>query len=226
MEMNTTIQKMGFLLRAPTELHGARNEMEWVAKHQWFCDIVYCVRAEHILATHSLVTRWQFVSHFDSIAFVSMNNYTNALIHMHARIHLTRSIPNRHRFGFHFHLKTSNQRMEIVIIIIMNNASQVFVLNLFRTWICSCCFFFLSFWIFGSLYRVHVYSRLNPDASGDRSGLQMRSRSPSSLVWPSSDSSLTGGDSDVHTGLDESVRNDSFPLNSIPWAIGRKESGT
>lgn len=51
----------------------------------------------------------------------------------------------------------------------------------------------------------------------------MRSRSPSSLVWPSSDSSFTGGDSDVHTGLDESVRNDSFPLNSIPWAIDVKK---
>lgn len=61
-----------------------------------------------------------------------------------------------------------------------------------------------------------LYLRRNPGASGERSGLQMRSRSPSSLVWASSDSSLTGGDNDVHAGLDESVRNDSLPLNKIP----------
>lgn len=61
------------------------------------------------------------------------------------------------------------------------------------------------------------YSRRNPDASGERSGLQMRSRSPSSLVCASSDSSLTGGDNDVQAGLDESVRNDSLPLNRIPY---------
>lgn len=60
------------------------------------------------------------------------------------------------------------------------------------------------------------YLRRNPGASGERSGLQMRSRSPSSLVCASSDSSFTGGDSDVHAGLDESVRNDSLPLNKIP----------
>lgn len=45
----------------------------------------------------------------------------------------------------------------------------------------------------------------------------MRSRSPSSLVWPSRDSSLTGGESDAHAGLDESVRNDSLPLNKTPY---------
>lgn len=60
------------------------------------------------------------------------------------------------------------------------------------------------------------YSRLKPGVSGDRSGLQIRSRSPSSLVCPSSDSSFTGGDNEVHAGLDESVRNDSLPLNKIP----------
>lgn len=61
------------------------------------------------------------------------------------------------------------------------------------------------------------YLRRKPDASGERSGLQMRSRSPSSLVCASNDSSLTGGDNDVHAGLDESVRNDSLPLNKIPY---------
>lgn len=57
--------------------------------------------------------------------------------------------------------------------------------------------------------------RRNPGTSGERSGLQIRSRSPSSLVWASSDSSLTGGDNDVQAGLDESVRNDSLPLNKM-----------
>lgn len=59
------------------------------------------------------------------------------------------------------------------------------------------------------------YLRLKPGTSGLRSGLQIRSRSPSSLVCPSSDSSFTGGDNDVHAGLEESVRKDSLPLNSI-----------
>lgn len=67
-----------------------------------------------------------------------------------------------------------------------------------------------------------IYLRRNPGASGERSGLQMRSRSPSSLVCASSDSSFTGGESDVHAGLDESVRNDSLPLNKIPYEKNNK----
>uniref|UniRef100_A0A182LWN6 Uncharacterized protein n=1 Tax=Anopheles culicifacies TaxID=139723 RepID=A0A182LWN6_9DIPT len=61
--------------------------------------------------------------------------------------------------------------------------------------------------------RKAFHLRRNPGVSGLRSGLQIRSRSrsPSSLVWPSSDSSLAGGDSDVQAGLDESVRKDSEP---------------
>lgn len=50
----------------------------------------------------------------------------------------------------------------------------------------------------------------------------MRSRSPSSLVCASSDSSLTGGDNDVQAGLDESVRNDSLPLNKILYECRKK----
>uniref|UniRef100_A0A8W7PUQ3 Uncharacterized protein n=1 Tax=Anopheles coluzzii TaxID=1518534 RepID=A0A8W7PUQ3_ANOCL len=46
--------------------------------------------------------------------------------------------------------------------------------------------------------------------------MRSRSRSPSSLVWPSSDSSLAGGDSDVQAGLDESVRKDSDPEPDEP----------
>lgn len=63
------------------------------------------------------------------------------------------------------------------------------------------------------------YLRLKPGTSGLRSGLQIRSRSPSSLVCPSRDSSFTGGDNDVHAGLEESVRKDSLPLNSILYRI-------
>lgn len=57
-----------------------------------------------------------------------------------------------------------------------------------------------------------VHSLLKPGVSGLRAGLWFRSRSPSSLVCPSIDSSLTGGDSDAQAGLDESVRNDSLPV--------------
>lgn len=67
--------------------------------------------------------------------------------------------------------------------------------------------------------RAKQYSRLNPCVSGLFAGLQFLSRSPSSLVCPSNDSSLTGGDNEVHAGLDESVRNDSLlvppPLNKF-----------
>lgn len=64
--------------------------------------------------------------------------------------------------------------------------------------------------------------RLNPGVSGLRSGgLHIRSLSPSSLVCPSNDSSFTGGDNDVHAGLDESVRNDSLlvppPFDDVPF---------
>lgn len=51
-----------------------------------------------------------------------------------------------------------------------------------------------------------------PGVSGLLAGLWILSRSPSSLVCPSIDSSFAGGDSDAHAGLDESVRNDSLPV--------------
>lgn len=60
------------------------------------------------------------------------------------------------------------------------------------------------------------HSLLNPGVSGLRLGLQSLSRSPSSLVCPSIDSSLTGGDNEAHAGLDESVRNDSLPVPPVP----------
>lgn len=81
------------------------------------------------------------------------------------------------------------------------------------------------FYIYSTIYiiatiKIASYnSRLKPEASGERSGLQIRSRSPSSLVCASNDSSFTGGESDVHAGLDESVRNDSLPLNKIPCEL-------
>lgn len=60
-------------------------------------------------------------------------------------------------------------------------------------------------------------SRLNPGVSPGllRDGLHIRSRSrsPSSLVCPSMDSSFVGGESDVQAGLEESVRYDSLPPN-------------
>lgn len=82
-------------------------------------------------------------------------------------------------------------------------------------------------------YNIHTHSHTNKWTthfqhlrrkpavpSGLRSGLQIRSRSPSSLVCASCDSSLTGGDNDAQAGDDESVRNDSLPLNSIfCWEI-------
>lgn len=64
--------------------------------------------------------------------------------------------------------------------------------------------------IMSHLFR---HSRLNPGVlSGLRSGVQIRSRwSPSSLVCPSIDSSLTGGDMEWHAGLEDSeVRKDSL----------------
>lgn len=61
------------------------------------------------------------------------------------------------------------------------------------------------------------YLRRNPGASGLCSGLHILSRSPSSLVCASIDSSLTGGDRELQAGLDESVRNDSLPLNNTFW---------
>lgn len=58
-----------------------------------------------------------------------------------------------------------------------------------------------------------IYSLLKPGVSGLRDGLvHILSRSPSSLVCPSMDSSFAGGDSEAHAGLDESVRNDSLPV--------------
>lgn len=56
-----------------------------------------------------------------------------------------------------------------------------------------------------------IYSLRKPGVSGLRDGLQILSRSPSSLVCPSIDSSFAGGDNEAHAGLDESVRNDSLP---------------
>lgn len=64
-----------------------------------------------------------------------------------------------------------------------------------------------------------MYLRLKPGVSGLLSGLQIRSLSPSSLVCPSSDSSFTGGDNELQAGDDESVRNDSLPLNSTPCKV-------
>lgn len=61
-------------------------------------------------------------------------------------------------------------------------------------------------------HRCQFHSLLKPGVSGLRAGLQILSRSPSSLVCPSIDSSFTGGDSEAHAGLDESVRNDSLPV--------------
>lgn len=60
-----------------------------------------------------------------------------------------------------------------------------------------------------------IYSLLKPGVSGLRAGLQILSRSPSSLVCPSIDSSLAGGESDAQAGLDESVRNDSLPAPPV-----------
>jgi hypothetical protein len=66
----------------------------------------------------------------------------------------------------------------------------------------------VSFMFFNSL--------LNPGVSGLRLGLQSLSRSPSSLVCPSIDSSFAGGDNEAHAGLDESVRKDSLPVPPVP----------
>jgi hypothetical protein len=56
------------------------------------------------------------------------------------------------------------------------------------------------------------HSLRNPGVSGLLLGLQSLSRSPSSLVCPSIDSSLAGGDNEAQAGLDESVRKDSLPV--------------
>lgn len=61
-----------------------------------------------------------------------------------------------------------------------------------------------------------VHSLLKPGVSGLRDGLQILSRSPSSLVCPSIDSSFAGGDNEAHAGLEESVRNDSLPVPPVP----------
>lgn len=66
------------------------------------------------------------------------------------------------------------------------------------------------------MVRVLFHSRLNPGVSGLRDGLQILSRSPSSLVGPSIDSSFAGGDNEAQAGLDESVRNDSLPVPPVP----------
>lgn len=59
-------------------------------------------------------------------------------------------------------------------------------------------------------------SRLNPGVSGLLDGLQILSRSPSSLVCPSIDSSFAGGDKEAQAGLEESVRKDSLPVPPVP----------
>lgn len=57
-----------------------------------------------------------------------------------------------------------------------------------------------------------IYSLLKPGVSGLLVGLSILSRSPSSLVCPSIDSSFAGGDNDAQAGLEESVRYDSLPV--------------
>jgi hypothetical protein len=56
------------------------------------------------------------------------------------------------------------------------------------------------------------HSLRNPGVSGLLLGLHNLSRSPSSLVCPSIDSSLAGGDNEAQAGLEESVRKDSLPV--------------
>lgn len=73
--------------------------------------------------------------------------------------------------------------------------------------------------IFGrvaTLQSRKFHSLRKPGVSGLRAGLQILSRSPSSLVCPSMDSSLAGGESEAQAGLDESVLNDSLPVPAVP----------
>jgi hypothetical protein len=61
-----------------------------------------------------------------------------------------------------------------------------------------------------------LHSLLKPGVSGLLAGLCILSRSPSSLVCPSIDSSFAGGDSEAQAGLDESVRKESLPVPPVP----------
>jgi hypothetical protein len=72
---------------------------------------------------------------------------------------------------------------------------------------------------FSSLFFGFSHSLLNPGVSGLRFGLKILSRSPSSLVCPSIDSSFVGGDNDAQAGLDESVRNESLPVPVPPLPV-------
>lgn len=60
------------------------------------------------------------------------------------------------------------------------------------------------------------HSLLKPGVSGLLFGLKILSRSPSSLVCPSIDSSFVGGERLAQAGLDESVRNESLPVPPPP----------